>query len=183
MNGCGCCSSRRVTVQTQHDPLHTGVVLQVLFQCRGESDGAVLLRLIDAGEGQRIGGAPILPPQLQQCQVRKGVYGGFKHADGFAIGVEGNGKGKPLIAAGNFTGEGGVRKGPAQCAVGRVPMFVAHKYAVMMLCILVKLPVLDAVVDNFRVNAPAPQICKNTPVVGVFGWEGKFSFRERCGWL
>ena len=53
----------------------------------------------------------------------------------------------------------------------------------MTLGVLVKLPVLDAVVDNFRVNAPAPQICKNTPVVGVFGWEGKFSFRERCGWL
>ena len=62
-------------------------------------------------------------------------------------------------------------------------MFITHEYAVMTLGILVKLPVLDAVVDNFRVNAPAPQICKNTPVVGVFGWEGKFSFRERCGWL
>ena len=54
-------------------------------------------------------------------------------------------------------------------------MFVAHKYAVMTLGVLVKLPVLDAVVDNFRVNAAAPQICKNAPVVGVFGWEGKFS--------
>ena len=62
-------------------------------------------------------------------------------------------------------------------------MFVAHKYAVMTLGVLVKLPVLDAVVDDLRINAPAPQICKNTPGVGVFGWEGKFSFRERCGWL
>lgn len=53
----------------------------------------------------------------------------------------------------------------------------------MTLGVLVKLPVLDAVVDNFRVNAAALQICKNTPVVGVFGWEGKFSFRERCDWL
>lgn len=62
-------------------------------------------------------------------------------------------------------------------------MFITHKYAVMALGVLVKLPVLDAVVDDLRVNAPAPQICKNTPVVGVFGWEGKFSFRERCDWL
>ena len=53
----------------------------------------------------------------------------------------------------------------------------------MMRGVLVKLPMLDAVIDDLRVNAPAPQICKNTPVVGVFGWEGKFSFRERCGWL
>ena len=53
----------------------------------------------------------------------------------------------------------------------------------MMRGVLVKLPVLDAVIDDLCVNAPAPQICKNTPVVGVFGWEGKFSFRERCGWL
>ncbi len=51
-------------------------------------------------------------------------------------------------------------------------MFITHKYAVMALGVLIELPVLDAVVDNFRVNAPAPQICKNTPIVGVFGWEG-----------
>ena len=132
-----------VVIQAQHDPRHAGVVLQVLLQRHGESDRAVLPRLIDAGEGQRICGAPILPPQLQQGQIGKRVDGGFKHAEGFATGAKGNGKGKPLIAAGDFTGEGGVRKGPAQCAVGRVPMFVAHKYAVMMLCILVKLPVLD----------------------------------------
>ena len=62
-------------------------------------------------------------------------------------------------------------------------MFVAHKYAVMTLGVLVKLPVLDAMIDDLRVNAPAPQICKNTPGVGVFGWKGKFSFRERFGWL
>ena len=62
-------------------------------------------------------------------------------------------------------------------------MFITHEYAVMTLGILVKLPVLDAVVDNFRVNAAAPKICKNTPGVGVFEWEGKFSFRERFGWL
>ena len=107
LNGCGCRPSRPVVIQAQHDPRYDGIVLQVLLQCRGESDGAILPRLIDAGEGQRIGDAPILPPQLQQCQVRKGVYGGFKHAEGFATGVEGNGKGKPLIAAGNFTGKGG----------------------------------------------------------------------------
>ena len=62
-------------------------------------------------------------------------------------------------------------------------MFITHKYAVMALGVLVKLPVLDAVVDDLCINAAAPQICKNTPVVGVFGWEGKFSFREWCGWL
>ena len=62
-------------------------------------------------------------------------------------------------------------------------MFVAHKYAVMMCGVLVKLPVLDAVVDDLCINAAAPQICKNTPGVGVFGWEGKFSFRKRFGWL
>ena len=45
--------------------------------------------------------------QLQQRQVRKGVNGGFKHTEGFAAGAKGNGKGKPLIAAGDFTGEGG----------------------------------------------------------------------------
>ena len=71
----------------------------------------------------------------------------------------------------------------SQTAIGRLSMFITHKYAVMTLGVLVKLPVLDAVVDDLRVNAAAPQICKNTPVVGVFGWEGKFSFRERCGWL
>ena len=59
-------------------------------------------------------------------------------------------------------------------------MFVAHKYAVMTLGVLVKLPVLDAVVDDLRINAAAPKICKNTPVVGVFGWQGKFSFQKRC---
>ena len=62
-------------------------------------------------------------------------------------------------------------------------MFITHKYAVMMLGVLIELPVLDAVVDDLRVNAAAPQICKNTPVVGVLGWDGKFSFRERCDWL
>ena len=104
-------------------------------------------------EGKRIGGAPILPAQLQQRQVRKGVDGGFKHAEGFATGAKGDGKGKPLIAAGGFTGEGGVRKGPAQRAVGGLVMFVAHKYAVMMCSVLVKLPVLDAVVDDLCINA------------------------------
>ena len=59
-------------------------------------------------------------------------------------------------------------------------MFITHEYAVVTLGILVKLPVLDAVVDDLRVNAPAPQICKNTPSVGVFGWQGKFSFQKRC---
>ena len=59
-------------------------------------------------------------------------------------------------------------------------MFITHEYAVVTLGILVKLPVLDAVVDDLRVNAAAPQICKNTPVVGVFGWQGKFSFYRRC---
>ena len=59
---------------------------------------------------------------------------------------------------------------------------IANKYAVMMCGILVKLPVLDAVIDDLFVNSPAPQICKNTPVVGVFGREGKFSLRKRCGW-
>lgn len=97
--------SRPVIIQTQHDPLHAGVILQVLFQRRGEPDGTIFSWSIDAGEGQRIGGAPILPPQLQQRQVRKGVNGGFKHAESFATGAEGNGKGKPLIAAGDFTGE------------------------------------------------------------------------------
>ena len=62
-------------------------------------------------------------------------------------------------------------------------MFITHKYAVMMLGVLIELPVLDAVVDDLRVNAAAPQLCKNSPVVGVFGGEGKFSFRERCDWL
>ena len=107
MNGCGCRPSRPVVIQTQHDPRHAGIVLQVLLQRRRESDRAILPRLIDAGEGKRICGAPVLPPQLQQRQVRKGVYGGFKHAEGFATGAKGNGKGKPLIAAGDFTGEGG----------------------------------------------------------------------------
>ena len=51
-------------------------------------------------------------------------------------------------------------------------MFITHKYAVMMLGVLIELPVLDAVVDDLRVNAAAPQICKNTPVVGVSGREG-----------
>ena len=62
-------------------------------------------------------------------------------------------------------------------------MFITHKYAVMMLGVLIELPMLDAVVDDLSVNPPAPQICKNTPIVGVFGREGKFSFQERCGWL
>ena len=97
--------------------------------------------------------------------------------------MERNRKGKPLIAAGDFTGKGGARKGPAQCAIGRLSVFITHKYAVMTLGVLVKLPMLDAVIDDLRVNAAAPQICKNTPVVGVFRWEGKFSFRKRCGWL
>lgn len=59
-------------------------------------------------------------------------------------------------------------------------MFITHKYAVMTLGVLVKLPVLDAVVDDLCINAAAPQICKNTPGVGVFGWQGKFSFQKRC---
>ena len=88
LNGCGCRPSRPVVIQAQHDPRHARVVLQVLLQRRGESDRAILPRLIDAGEGQRIGGAPILPPQLQQRQVRKCVYGGFKHAEGFATGAK-----------------------------------------------------------------------------------------------
>ena len=71
----------------------------------------------------------------------------------------------------------------SQTAIGRLSMFITHKYAVMMLGVLIELPMLDAVIDDLRVNAPAPQIGKNTPIVGVFGWEGKFSFRERCGWL
>ena len=183
MNGRRRRPSRSVVIQAQHDPLHARVVLQVLLQRRGESDGAVLPRLIDAREGQRIGGAPILPPQLQQRQVRKGVNGSFKYTEGFATGAEGNGKGKPLITAGDFTGKAGIRKSSAQRTIGRGSMFITHEYAVMTLGILVKLPMLDAVIDDLRVNAPAPQICKNTPVVGVFGWEGKFSFRERCGWL
>ena len=49
-------------------------------------------------------------------------------------------------------------------------MFITHKYAVMMLGVLIELPMLDAVIDDLRVNAPAPQIGKNTPIVGVFGW-------------
>ena len=48
-------------------------------------------------------------------------------------------------------------------------MFITHKYAVMMLGVLIELPMLDAVIDDLRVNAPAPQIGKNTPIVGVFG--------------
>ena len=50
-------------------------------------------------------------------------------------------------------------------------MFITHKYAVMMLGVLIELPMLDAVIDDLRVNAAAPQICKNTPGVGVFGWD------------
>ena len=71
----------------------------------------------------------------------------------------------------------------SQTAIGRLSMFITHKYAVMMLGVLIELPMLDAVVDDLSVNPPAPQICKNTPIVGVFGREGKFSFRERFGWL
>ena len=78
-----------------------------MLQRYGGSDGAILPWLINAGEGQRIGGAPILPAQLQQGQIGKHVYGRFKHAEGFATGAKGNGKGKTLIAAGDFTGEGG----------------------------------------------------------------------------
>lgn len=101
-----------VVIQTQHDPRHAGIVLQVLLQRRGESNRAILPRLIDAGEGQRIGGAPILPPQLQQRQVRKGVYGGFKHTDGFAAGAKGNGKGNRLSLPGTS---------PAKVVSERVP--------------------------------------------------------------
>ena len=53
----------------------------------------------------------------------------------------------------------------------------------MTLGVLIELPMLDAVIDDLRVNAPAPQICKNTPVLGVFEWEGKISYREQCDWL
>lgn len=34
-------------------------------------------------------------------------------------------------------------------------MFITHKYAVMMLGVLIELPVLDAVVDDLGVNAAA----------------------------
>ena len=112
LNGRGCRPSRPVVIQTQHDPCHAGIVLQVLLQCRGESDGAILSWPVDAREGQRIGGAPILPPQLQQRQVRKGVNGSFKYTEGFATGAEGNGKGNRLSLPGTS---------PAKLVSERVP--------------------------------------------------------------
>lgn len=42
--------------------------------------------------------------------------------------------------------------------IGGLVVSVAHKYAIMMYSVLVKLAMFDTVVDDLRVNASAPQI-------------------------
>ena len=56
--------SRLIVVQAQHDPLHAGVIFQILLQRGREPNRAILPGLIDAGEGKRIGCAPVLPSHL-----------------------------------------------------------------------------------------------------------------------
>lgn len=150
------------------------IALQILSQGPGHLVMATAVRAIDAGQGEGVGCAPVLPALFQQGQVREGVNGAFKDTEGLPRPrPDGNSEGEPLIAPGHLAHEGGTRVcAPKGGIPGRVSI-VAHEHAVVVGCVLIELVVSDAGAEYLGVDAAAGQVGHHPPVVGVAGRQTK----------
>ena len=148
------------------------VVLQVLIQRQREFHLAISFGRINTGKRKAVCVMPVISVQFDKGQVGHGINSTFKHAQSFiAPSLLGYGKREVLITSGDISGKCGLGEGSPQCTIARRVAFKADKHAVVALSVLIELTVFDTVIDNFRVNATAGQIRKNTPVISVSGWQ------------
>ena len=99
------CPPRLVVIQAKDDLPHTGIVLQVLLQGSRDAKATIFAGAVDTGQRKAVRPVPVLPTHFDDGQVGQRVNGTLKNTDSLTAGFHRNSKGKPLIAAGDFTHE------------------------------------------------------------------------------